>query len=565
MRGLFVPSVGPNTVLSLMGEIDSIAGYSYRLSETFNGTGLFVALKFLRDLDGLTYQVHGSSRESSWRTAVAKPPQFIESLRTLSGTLFGSPQTAPTGNWKPFVRISQYGTVAPTDRVYATVKTYSPFAGPWSASVIDNVKLSYHRASPSSVHFMDREDIWYFHQNFLDQVGSSATYTRSYSANTTKTVVSGLDVGDDLISYRMEVDSTSGGIKLSFGFTVTIYPSLSSENVVGFRISGHEKVKRTVLSSGAITNYTVSKPDYYMPEVVNTVTGDQSIANELVHRSGHSIGAAIPALYSTQGDVITAALGDVSRNFETLMELPSTVALVSEVLTGVFDVHLPKPLKNKGVVQKVKWVVKALLAAWITYIFAVRPALKSFKDVATTMVANLQEKFEASIVYESKTHAFSSLPQSLKDYIVSDIVSESDLLEYKITFHTELKLADVATLISRVIGDTAGHYALKGLIPEPKYIWAGLPLSFVVDWFVPISNLIGDAQAALSGVGMNFASIGHSVSIILRHKDGRTTIVYIRSDNTVKLFDPTYESWLLSGGVYTAAAVPLILLNSIFR
>lgn len=562
-RKLSVAVYAGNSLGAVLDDICVIFDYNYRLDTTFNGTGFFVFLKMLRDFNVTNYIAHGSSRSESWRTSVDSVSAF-RGFEMLYDTLTGQEQHDPIGNWKPFTRLSQYGVVSTGGRIFTTWGAYAPVGSPWNAHDTDSLSLSYHVHSSGGVHFMDREDIWFNFQQLLDRYGSSFTYTRLYVDNTTITKVSGLEITDKSITLRMDVDSISGRT-FRYGIDLTIFTHPIDENFVGFSLRGHNTVQRKSSGSSTWVTYNCNKPSTYAPIVKVTESPDPSYAQALVSNSRHSIRGAKPALYHTQAKAITASLGEISKNFETLMESPGTAQLIDDMLSGFSDLKLPQKLKKLTFLEKGKWIVRALLAAWITYIFAVKPVYETLTEDVKLVVSNLSVKFESTMRFSQSDKPFAGLPESLKSFLLQEVLTEADLLDYAVTFHSELRLYDIPDLIGSVFGRTAEEFAVKGLVPEPKYIWSALTLSFVVDWFIPISRLISDAQATLRGATMNFGTVGHSVFIKLSHKDGRTTCVYIRSNNSSDIIDPEPDSWLLAGGIYQAAAIPLVLLNSIFR
>jgi len=308
------------------------------------------------------------------------------------------------------------------------------------------------------------------------------------------------------------------------------------------------------VQNGAVTTtHSNGRPQMYRPVLRSVEVPTVDIYPPWRWKANHTIVDAIPILFHTQSQALSSAMGDVSRNFETFMELPGTKDLVASFLSyALAKPSIPK-LSTPDLIAK-------LSKLWITYIFAIRPAYEGIRDIVFAVQKLPQSKYEYSYVKEGDNSSFLNLPQSMREYILQGIITSDQVKRFKFIAHSEVVFELDAAYVARVVSSMIEPTVRTGIVPEPRYIWAGLRYSFAVDWVLPMSSLIEDAQTYLASFTSPISTIGHSISIELEAKDGRVFNAYIRSENTTRPLDPHRDSWLQSGGVYKAAAIPLVVI-----
>lgn len=328
-----------------------------------------------------------------------------------------------------------------------------------------------------------------------------------------------------------------------------------------------------MLTDGAMVRDVKIFEGVYRQRLIRHKEQTGQLADAIVQSTDWSITACQGALYHSQSGAFSVLLGDVSKQFETLIEspgfisevLPAAATLPGSLLGAVTGtkalsadaLFLGKVAPPDGYFYRLKLLLRLLAGGYLAYIFAVRPTLEGVSDVLRSHLPSLT-LFKASkgLVFNSDTDFF-DLPPGLKELVQQ--ITREELIHWHIQFRTEatvsLRNNDVVDTIHGLLQPALA----AGLLPEPKTIWAAGTFTFVVDWVLPISKLIEDAQTFFSSVRFRRSRIGHSVNVKITDVSGLTYELYIRSDETDSFVDPPRDSWLQTQGVQFDAAVPLLL------
>jgi hypothetical protein len=269
---------------------------------------------------------------------------------------------------------------------------------------------------------------------------------------------------------------------------------------------------------------------------------------------------AAPILFYTQSKALTSMLGDISRNFESLFEAPEMLAFLDEVLfvtEAAEDVF--KELKGVKIFDRVIIALKLLIGGYFAYIFAIKPFFELLPELFDKVKVLPQKKYEATTTFEGDVTELQTHEESFVNYVRGNLPVD-DIVSYKATFHTECMATITNQYIVRVLGEMAGILQARGAIPSVSDGWKLLPLSFVVDWFLDISELITGAENYFKSYDSQIDTIGHSVSIEVIMRDGQIYNCYIRSDNNTRALDPPGEVWLTPSGAPALIAIPLAII-----
>jgi hypothetical protein len=258
----------------------------------------------------------------------------------------------------------------------------------------------------------------------------------------------------------------------------------------------------------------------------------------------HTMTDMRPALYHTQGKAMNSVLSQFGKNFENFIELPSLITLLDEMAGP------NSPLRRFGskipALEKLRFLILAFSGAILAWSFAIRPTLEAIKELASS--ACLPLVGEGVMSFE--TDDYTTLPLGLQNVISLGKPGEivlGDTVHIKATFRSEVTSVPDEAVIARAIlnSDLAGTL---GIFPTPKGIWDVGPLTFVIDWFIPIGRMIEDHQAYFRSPTLEFR-VGHTAHIYIRMNDGREFDLFWRSSESSSLSDPPGDSWLQSSGV----------------
>lgn len=383
------------------------------------------------------------------------------------------------------------------------------------------------------------------------------------------------EVSERVIAYDLEV-------------RFLYYPNSSSWTGAGYRTSvtyrlldGYPTTLQAVVAEGlgywfenpdgVWTDVWYNNPAYYRPNMVwqpavNTKqtatflpTEQSDYFIDFYRQNQVGIRTCFPALYHTQSRAYQSLTQNVSRNFESFMESPGFLPVLVDVVKDSASFG-GEVFGDIPVIDRLRTATKLLLGLYIAYIFAVRPALESVRDIFLTFIGAINEtKGEASLIFQGDASSFINLPDGLRN-LLATIRFTGEPQRYKIVFRSQMKIVVKRTRALEVIDALLSEASRYGIELDPSYIWAAQPFSFVVDWFVPIGGLLRDAFQRYKLIGTRNVTVGHSVSLSLTDGVGNTYNIFIRSDATDLFIDPPSDSWLTSHGAPQQIAVPLAIM-----
>jgi hypothetical protein len=502
---------------------------------------------------------HASSRNSSWRTnVISRSTQ--QGLMRFREVLFG---TRPLrGNWKPYTRISVYGTTSGTNQ---TLSTYGVAVGSgWLSPNVGSYPFWYR--SHASANYLTFDDLAMFAKHLIKVNGPTKQYVREgpwigYIPRSYCTIT-GLSVSENSISYSAVCAgrSSSTGYTSGSDMTYTVLVERMDSGYIRVRTTGLEKTKYVNAGDNGYHNM-VPTPIQQLSQLNRVADIESSFSfSNIVSRSHHSIIGAAAGLNQTQSRAIAKMLGEVSRNFETLVESSGLPELFFTILSWPIDL-VREFGSTSSILARATILIEALSKGALTWLFAIKPTLSSVKD-AMAEARKLQPKYEESVIFSSDTTPFVELFPSLQSYILLDGMTPSEVKEYKIVFHSETSMRVTQKFVREYLSGLIGSARRLGVLPEPKILWALQPWSFVVDWFLPVSSLISDAQSYFASYGTPLDTLGHSVFIRVEHTQGWIYAIYIRSDNSSDPLDHVPDAWN-TASVFTPAAIPLAIIQAI--
>jgi hypothetical protein len=149
------------------------------------------------------------------------------------------------------------------------------------------------------------------------------------------------------------------------------------------------------------------------------------------------------------------------------------------------------------------------------------------------------------------TKTVSTLPSSLKELVLRGIVnigeSESSVDKIEISLRSTVTTSPTYAALAEGILEVS-PLLRGGILPSPEQIWAVMPMSFIIDWIVPMSRYLSDATAYAASPGIPYR-VGHTVRIQTHFSSGLATDVFLRSEDSHDLIDPPGDTWLQPSGV----------------
>lgn len=491
---------------------------------------------------------HASTPFSSWRTnTISRSYQYGFSM--IRRLFFGERRVS--GNWKPYTRISMYGTVFPFDNASADYVTLTGITGLQPGTNHGSFVFNYvNEATKPSLPF---EELTRFGRYLISDRGSSfLSFRKDPNGRETRCTVSGLKVTENEISYHAAVEHKSLPISANYGFRWNYHVSIRRDvnGAIDYSIPGIQ----TVTGFGGPASGTNKANGRYHQHLNIVSLPPNTLIGHFARACGHSIIGARPGLNTTQGRAISELLAKVSENLETLMESPG----LPELFKGL--VGWPRELwlqfgRVKSLPARALLVIEAVSKGTLTWKFALEPTIKSLNN-ALTHVRQIPRKTESSIVFSSDETPLEDLPFDLQEYILPTGVEVEDVAEYKITLHSETSMNVTNRFLAAYFGGLLGKARQLGVSPEPLVIWKLQAWSFVFDWFVPMSSYIATAQSYFQSYTVPLTTLGHSVYVWIRKTDGYCYAIYIRSDNTSDPLDLVPTSWDQPSGA-PSIAIPL--------
>lgn len=184
-------------------------------------------------------------------------------------------------------------------------------------------------------------------------------------------------------------------------------------------------------------------------------------------------------------------IGDRKANYgEAIAEGRETLSFIAKTSLRMFRAY--KALRRGNLVA----FVKALGAskkrlkpgmsaahAWLEYQYAWMPLLNDIYDSYNVLRDGINRK--------SLTLAGVRQIESEADYV--------DVNDYWWDLQGTVKVRHRCKLFFRLTNETADNFYSLGLINPAEVAWAIVPYSFVIDWFLPVGNVL-EAYSALQGL-----------------------------------------------------------------
>lgn len=515
----------------------------------------FIYVSLMYQTDPVLYEVHGTSSISNWRTRVQDPASAMWfNLRLFQDVLYGNPTHKVTGgNWKPRSRISLSG---------AELTGYS--LGIYSLKDIADGAYSWYTAVENPYYYdvpvtLFKGPSYYCNLTFdqlrdyaisLQEIAADPTALHTVARLNSNTnyrkdcYITNLNVGSDSITYHgyCKYARPVAPKWLSVDYDAVIYRhDQSSDYQFTFYCNWYTYGDLT-------THKSVSDPSYNRRSLSPVaVIGDPTdLIGWMEEKTSHSIIGAHPALYLTQSKALSALIGEISANFETLVESLDWFLLADLVLnTPVKDV-VEKFVPYGTLLTKVTMLLRLIGSGYIFKIFALDPTLSSLQDALGRASELSLFKYESTISITNESLDFTSLDEGLQAYIIGNWgFDPSDVVEYKVVFHTEV-IPDVDTdfMIKVVQGSLSDFLAKTGSYPSVGQLWNGIPFSFVAENYLPIGKFTRAFENYARFDRAYVSSMGHSAYIRCSLADGRQFDVYLRSDAKVEPIDPPTTIWV---------------------
>lgn len=558
-----------------MGGIGNLKRGPYSLSDFMSDPfTLYAALvpdvEQTRYLDEVRINGHNS------RTQLKVAPTWLDGLRLAYQVLTqnSAPVKHGTAGWTPRISVatggSEYSGVSSYQQgtLQSLYSTTVNRVGEYGFDDFPFAKATLH----GSRVIVDSKLLWYLMRDMFAQ--SSAIYfERNAAYGFHVTTLTLLGKTDSFIRYSVECNGYSLANHSIYYGTTECNVGFTFDKTLGrlfLRIdSGKIWYKHT---TKAVIDTFVWNGDFrqVVKKVQPTIPGNRS--SEVLSNPQWSISFLSRGLYHSQSKAVHSLIGDVSANFETLVESPG---FVSEVLPFVdeFAPSLVRDISGKrpvsldraflkrgsaklGRVERFRNVLKLLIGGYFAYLFAIKPTLETAKDILTDHIAEISSLNSAKGVrfYGDATTLSVEYP-SLRNLISS--VSVAPVVYYDVRLRTQIYLKTRSDDIIEVLINILKPVMSLGVLPEPKMIWAAARFSFIVDEFLPISTLIEHAQDFFSSFRLSRCVIGHSALVKVWTSDGIVTELYIRSDETSDFIDPPADSWLRASGAQASILVPL--------
>lgn len=513
---------------------------------------------------------------SNPRTIVKRWPSFFDALRLFQQTLTFQSAPSPRGssNWSPRISAAVGGSRLKDSVSYSQVlddafPTVSNSVGDKSFSDFDVLFCD----TPLGLR-MTTTAYWSLIQEIF---GASSTleFTRDGTVDFHDTRYTLTAKSDEFVSYHVD-NHSYWQVNHAVYFGTVSYdmelhkgsksPLLTFElkNSIVWNMLTDQSTVRDISTFNGVYRQLVD----FVSESIGT------LADDMINQSHWSILSAQPGLYHTQSKAYATLLGDVSKNFESLIEspgfltevLPAAADLPGEILGAARGVEslsldaaflgsLPAPV---GYLSRLRTLLKVLCGGYLAYIFAIKPTLESSADVLRSHLPSLTLfRAKGGMKFKGDEDSLSSEPSSLQALIRE--ITEETIVSYNVllisTVDVNLLNEDVIEMLVQLLSPTLE----AGLLPEPAMIWKAAKFTFIVDMFIPVGQLIAHAQTFFSSNRIRRSRVGHSVSVKIIDVGGSIYEFYIRSDSTDLLIDPPKDSWLEASGPKLEVLLPLAI------
>jgi len=523
------------------------------------------------------------------RTIVKRAPSLLDSIGLFIDVLTQNevPPRLDT-TWRPRERLAVSGTIVPGFEITSTnVGAFRSFVDPAHNAITVNffqvgaekyvsVDLLFDFFRNFVEGYVDNTPmVWFTNlwNNDYEPPGGYPWYVAPYVA----CYYTDLSYTEDKFSYEVEVQTWTD---TRFGFPLRINSRTRySGSVTRHRLRPWEiSVKFTQGDGVAFTGPfpwiawgVWQKPIVTGPKAYfrNSVEAPDILS--MLSAVPFSIASFAPGLFHTQSQSFLALLGEVSKNFESLVESPQFIP----TLTGVADSIISKDsvlgsklglftspsafdsFSRESPLSRIRLLLKFLAGLHLAYVFAIAPALKSADDALTTFIREVSvSKGKSYVKYTTQDGTFSGWPAGLVKLVQgfrSEEIARCEVL-YGSQAETSLTKTRTFEALDRVLDDVRR----AGIEPDPVYLYAAIPLSFVFDAVVfPVAVIMTDAYQRFKMTTSRHFTMGHSVRVVVTYRSGLVYRLYVRSDASQILFDPPDTSWLKASGLTPAIAISL--------
>lgn len=509
---------------------------------------------------------------SNPRTDVSNDTHFFENLRFFAEVL--EQQSAPvphgSGTWTPRVSSAVGG-----QRIdgYNFTRAYVGDFTPFFASSFGDLGFYDFRTTvgtgPSGT-VIPSTFLWETMQEMFSSA-SMASYWKPISGVYHNVNYTLLAKTDSFISYRLDCHGFYSPITLGYIGTTSYIASVAYEVLkprITLRIED-ARVWRMLTDGSPYYDLSIFNGSYRQRLVTEGILGQGKLAHRSLDASGMSIKSCRPGFYVSQSRAAKLLLGEVSKNFETLMESPgieevyaSAATLPGNAINALYGSSsltadaefLGRAAPPLGYFERLRGLLQVLAGGYLAYIFALRPTLETLSDILKSHIAPLTlMKASKGTILEGDD--ITNLPNGLKTILGN--LSSVNIVRYSCNFRTEMTLHLRASDVVDGIMNLLRPSMALGIFPEPKYIWAAHPFSFLIDEVIPMSQLIDEAQVFFNSQRLKRVRIGHSANVRAHDENGLVYEIYIRSDETDTFLDPTAETWLQSPGLQPSVIIPL--------
>lgn len=524
--------------------------------------------------------------QPTWRTIVKPSPSYLDALGLFFNTLSGGPAVPDNpihSSWKTRERMSMSGVVYPGG-VYSRKVISDFYPNTVSGLMTGGGQKVGVITSPDGMYIS--ADSFFDTVNELFETHGSGFSTVIWPLNSLATNAGDRVEWNPFFHFELfyKVKSISND---HVDYEVDIY-SLHYMNYPGFwngmKTRYRCKIARNVLQPWNLTISQDWGPDVFdglaihlvpFPEhpnpnnwlaAGNAVTrsdwrdGDLDINLKNAFSSvPFSVMACSAGLYHTQSRAYASLLGSASDNFESFVESPDFFGSILEIAkspTPWLESFLPTGITSP--IARARFLVKLVCGIYIGWIFAISPALTSARDAFKRFMNSVSIiTGKGALLFEGDKSTLDSLPDGLRKLL--SFRTDSDLATYSVRLGSQVYATPTADKVTGVFESMLEEASRIGVEPDPTYLYAMLPFTFVFDWKIPMGALMKDAYNRYRLIGKRGIVAGHSVSVDITYEDGVRLRVYLRSVATVLMIDPQVETWL-TAAVPPSVAVPLALL-----
>jgi hypothetical protein len=408
------------------------------------------------------------------------------------------------------------------------------------------------------------------HISFADLVNFASRLRpyigRAFQVNSTlgrscSHVLGELDVSDNMISYTLQGIYNQGypsgrnlrcnSVRVSIIGPGTAVDSIAEISVL---ISG--------MDSAWLDNKTWLTPVWKVRSYAGfsnrePTNGKRVTAISMIH--DHALDFPLkyfaPGIYITQSLAASKVMPDYSRNFENFVELPETAKLFKQL--NDLDSNTVRKYFGKQVPpsERMRNMTRLLSGTFLTNAFAISPTLKAIAGLAQPLVLPL--KGEGS--FKLSGTSSDSLPEALRFKLQRNLLFAGlpdTVVQYDLTVRSEVRICP--TYQSAALAFLESNPILYyGLVPTPLGVFQVGQMSFVVDWWLRISDLIKQHQTYFLSALIPLR-VGHSVDFSYRLSNGLWASYFIRSKEEDYLIDPPGVSWLQNQQL-PSVSIPLVL------